>query len=259
MKILVYDIEIMADDNKMFGEITRFWNGAGLKGDISTIINFGYKWIGDKGKAKCINSWDYPKSWVKSGDRYQNCDKAICKEILKMFHEADVIVAHYGNKFDRKFINARLMAHGLGTIPRHIPQVDTWDLARRHLGLKSNRLDNLAKQFGVERKMDHGMGWRLWEEVRRGKKKYMRLMTRYCAQDVDCLEQVFHKLRHLAANIPHANKEGVTCASCGSTHLQSRGVRRTKAGFYDRYKCQDCGSWNRGPKLHNNKPKLRGI
>lgn len=248
----------MADDNKVFAELTRFWEGSGMKSDVSTIINFGYKWLGDK-KAKCLNSWDYKGSWNKSGDRYQNCDKKLCKDIYKIMSEADVIVGHYSSKFDLKFIQGRLMANGLPSLPTSLIHVDTCMLARRNMNFKSNRLDNLAVQLGTERKMDHGLGWRLWVYVRKGIKKYMRIMTKYCAQDVDALEKVFLKLRPFAKNIPHANKGGRSCPVCGSSKVHRHGWRATKAGKYRRYKCENCGSYSRGKNREHKANELRGI
>ena len=69
-------------------------------------------------------------------------------------------------------------------------------------------------------------------------------MDKYCKQDVEVLEQVFHKLRPFISNIPNYNlfTEARVCPSCGGHRLQKHGVRMTKTAKRQRYRCMDCGS-----------------
>ena len=179
-------------------------------------------------------------------------------EILK---DADAIITHYGKRFDMKFLNARLAHHGLPLLPR-LTHIDTWSVARQHLKITSNRLDSIAEFLKVERKMNHGQGWQLWVDVMARKKRAQNIMSRYCIQDVECLEAVFKKLRPFINNIPNyniLNAKDHSCPSCGSDRVCKNGKRTSKAGVYQRWHCKDCGSVSREKHPIKTYNKLKGI
>lgn len=242
-KILFWDLEILRANhipsNKWFG--MSAYPGRTMGADINTIINFGYKFLGDE-KASCINAWDFP-AWEED----VNDDGELVAAAYAVLSEADAIVTHYGKKFDLPFFNARAIFHGFPPLP-NIPHIDTKNVASRNLKLFSNSLNEIALFFGLEEK--HTTGAQLWDGVRFRDQDSMDKMSAYCAQDVEVLHQVYDKLLPLMKNIPNYNlftgDESRKCPSCGGIHLHKHGKKVTKTSVLQRYQCQDCGSISTG-------------
>lgn len=238
-KILLWDLETLPDPQRVMQVFPSIgnWPGRTFKANISTIICFGYKWLGDK-EASCINAWDVPQD-------HPNDDGYLIHAAYEILKEADCLVTHNGKKFDLKVMNTHLIKYGLPPLHK-IPHVDTKIVAKR-ISLYSNRLGDVSKFLGGEDKLENG-GWDLWCRVQNGDKKAQELMTSYCKQDVEVLEQVFLGLRPLMTNteVPNYNlyaEDGtLRCPKCGSDKLTKHGVRRRVTGNRQRYLCGDCGS-----------------
>lgn len=245
-KILFWDLETLMNPEevmKIFPGMSNY-PGLTLKASINSIICFGYKYLGDK-EASCINAWDFP-GWEYS----TNDDGELVAAAYEILKDADAIVTHNGKRFDLKFFNSRAVYHGFAPLPK-IPHIDTCTLSRSNLFLFNNRLNTVAKYLGVEEKMDNG-GWELWIDVQKRDPGAMEIMTEYCKQDVEVLEQVFMKMRPFINNLPNHNIFGEgdkhVCPTCGSSHVHKHGFKRTKTQTYQRYLCQDCGSVSRSDK-----------
>jgi hypothetical protein len=223
--------------------------------DYGYMVCFGYKWLGDA-KARCISLLDYPGDgkWPKGCQD----DTNLLKAGLKIMEEADLLVAHYGDRFDRKFFESRLLRAGLRPIPM-TRQADTCLIARAKLKLSSNRLDNLAKFLRVKtRKMSKGDGWpNWWMGALRGDKPSIRKMAVYCAQDVQCLEECFVAMRHLIPNKYLINmnigKNRSVCVACGKD-VQYRGTYFSEKKLFRRFQCRRCGKWG-----HDKDPIKRAL
>lgn len=240
-KIVLFDLETLMNleaISKVFAGISNY-PGLSLKADINSIICFGYKILGDK-KTHCINAWDYPIRWKKN----KNDDYDLVKAAYEILKDADCIVTHNGTRFDWKFLQTRLLFHGLAPLDK-IKHVDTCSLARSNLYLFSNRLGAISKFLVGDSKLENG-GWELWVQVLNDNPKSKRLMTDYCKKDVDLLESIFKKLRPFAKNIPNHNLYGIhkkpLCPNCGSTRIQANGTRVTKTKTLQKLHCQDCRS-----------------
>lgn len=239
--IILFDLEVLRDNNaitadKWFGMSN--WPGRTLKGDINSICNFGYKYLGSDEPAQCINAWDFP-GWEYS----INDDGELVAAAYAILSEADGIITHNGKSFDMKVLNTRFQKHGFPPLIG-IPHMDTKILAKRGLSLFSNSLNEVAKFFGLDLKM--GTGSQLWDRVANREQEAMDHMSAYCAQDVEVLEQVFLKLRPFAKSIPNYNlfndESTMVCPNCGSSHHHKHGTKVTKTAIYQRYLCQDCGT-----------------
>ncbi len=195
-----------------------------------SIITFAYKWLGDK------------EAHVLKGKPYD--DKELCIAINSIIGEADYIVAHYGDKFDMRFINSRCLINGVSPVPR-VPTVDTYKLAKKHFHLNANRLDYLGKILGVGRKIN--TAWKLWEDCAKGSTKAINSMAEYNRQDVNLLESVFKKmLPYVDSRINHqlfTTKPYVVCPCCGSHKVQRRGTIVNKITKRQRLQCTGCGHW----------------
>jgi len=120
-------------------------------------------------------------------------DKAIMQELWKLMDEADIICWQNGNAFDRKKINARFIAHGLGA-PSQYKMIDTLLLARSNFSFFSNKLQHLSGMFAKKNKKDSHSdfpGFKLWDECLKGNIKAWNSMKKYNIIDVLALEEVF--------------------------------------------------------------------
>jgi DNA polymerase elongation subunit (family B) len=208
------------------------------------MLSFCVKWLGSKrSKTHCL--CDYPRY-----KRDMEDDKDLVKELWKVFEQADIIIAHNGDRFDIRKANARFIAHGLKS-PRPYLTVDTLKIARRFFKFDSNRLDSLGAYLKVGRKLPH-TGAHLWLRCMGGDLKAWRIMRRYNAQDVELLERVYTKLRGWAKNHPNLNliTERGACPTCQSYNVRPNGWKMLRTKKYQQFRCNDCGAWH-----HKDYPK----
>lgn len=247
-KILFIDIETSPNKGYFFQLYKENFNFETIEKERS-IITFSYKWLGDDA-VKGISILTFHKEGT-TFDPYD--DKKLVARICEIISEADYIVAHYGDKFDMRFIRARAVINKLPS-PPPIPTIDTYKLCKKHFNLNANRLDYLGKLFGMGRKIP--MNWSYWQRCAEGDKAAIRDMLKYNKQDVELLEKVFlHIQPHVETKISHSlftNKTSEICESCGSSNLQKRGTICNKVSKKQRYQCSDCGSWT-SYKIKENK------
>lgn len=195
------------------------------------IITFAYKWLGEK------------ESYVIVADAPYD-DKNLCEKINEIIGQADYAIAHFGDKFDFRFIRSRCLFHGIKPTPV-VPQIDTYKLAKKYFHLNANKLDYLGTYLKVGRK--HHTTFKLWADCANGKKSAIKEMAAYNKQDVLLLEKVFlAMLPHVESKINHnlfSDNEKVVCDNCGSHRIQKRGFLVSKVLRRQRYNCKKCGAW----------------
>jgi len=205
------------------------------------LICASWKWLGEK-KIHSVSLLDHAKRFASD----PHDDRHICEVLHKNLSEADVIVAHNGDKFDLRFVEARMLIHGLSPLPP-IHTIDTLKIARKRFLFNSNKLDYLGHVLGVGRKLKTGNS--LWLKVLDGDRKAIKKMVEYNKGDVALLEKVFLKLRPFMPNyLNRGLLELEGCPRCGSKKTQRRGVSRNATRTYQRWQCQDCGGWFRSAK-----------
>ncbi len=169
------------------------------------------------------------------------------QEIWNLIDEADVVIHYNGTKFDLPTLNQEFLSSGLGPASPVI-EIDLLKTARGRFRLTSNKLDYVATFLGIEGKHQHKGMW-LWRECMEGVTSAWKTMEAYNKQDIIVLEKVYLQFLPWIVNHPnHAlfdSSDGMICPTCGSGHLQKRGLSYTKTQTYQRYQCQDCGSWSR--------------
>jgi hypothetical protein len=233
-KILLIDLET----SPTLGYVWQLWEANCLKVVKPwKILCFAYKWFGDS------------KTHVVSLPMVKN-EKELVKRLWSVFNEADIIIAHNGDKFDVKKSYAKFIEHGL-TPPMPFKTIDTLKVARRYFKFDSNRLDALGELLGVGRKLQTG-GFDLWDKCMQGDRNAYRVMERYNKQDVYLLERIYIKLRPWMTSHPNLSifNGNNTCPVCGSHKLQKRGYNMTVSGKTQRVQCMDCGRWS---TIGNNK------
>lgn len=175
-KVLIYDIETSFN-------IGWFWRG-GYKQNITPkqiikerkIICISYKWLGE--------DQVYNLVWDENQD-----DKFILENFIPVMNEADLLVAHNGDRFDLKWIKTRALCHRLDMLIDY-PQFDTLKVAKKKFLFNHNHLDYISKLLGFDGKYKTDID--LWIDVILKKdKKQLQYMVDYCDEDVRQLEEVY--------------------------------------------------------------------
>lgn len=231
-KILFFDIEILPQHFS-----TRF--GA----DRSTLCTFGYAWHGDK-SASALDLLDFPEDFHNNPFK----EKKLIKASHKIMSKAQVCIGHYSDRFDLKYMNTKFLKHNLTPVTI-VTAEDTWKTARSGLKLSSNRLGNIAEYFELKHtKMDIPVS--TWFDVIRGDEKAMRLMTKYCQQDVMTLMDVYYRLEPICKPRSHGgvlrdNVAPTSCpvVTCGSDQFMKWGffIKSQSGRKYQKRKCKSCG------------------
>lgn len=198
---------------------------------------------------------DFPMWKKEASDKsrhwYEHNDKELVMKLWQIMGEADLIIAHNGDSFDTKYTHERMIVHGLSP-PDPYKTVDTLKLARKHFRFISNKLDDIANDLKLGRKIPH-TGFALWEGCMKGDMRSWDLMKRYNKQDVLLLERVYLKFRPWATTHPNVKlykEQEWGCPKCGSMNVTSRGKAYTTTQVYRRYQCRDCGGWYRGENVN---------
>ena len=181
-------------------------------------------------------------------------DRLLVKKLHQVLSEADLIVGHNSDSFDIKKINYKFIKYGLPAIDLP-PTVDTLKAAKKYARATSNSLYFLAREFGVPMKVNLQPG--VMHAADSGCEKSLKKLVDYNKGDIRSGASLYFKLLPYIKNHPtidkimgvNVDKDRPNCQNCGSSKVQSNGVRVTKSGRYRRYKCNDCGSSTRGKKL----------
>lgn len=249
-KILLFDIETAP----LQGYMWSLWKqNIGLNQIISEwyMLCWSAKWLySDK-----VFSGKLNKEELLNQD-----DKRICSELWSLLDEAELVIAHNGDRFDIPKINTRFIMHNLKR-PSPYRTIDTLTVARKQFGFSSNKLDALAGYFGFEHKIS--TDFTLWDRCVKGDVEAMDYMARYCDRDVLLLEEVYLKLRNWIPNHPNIGlyfdtKEHI-CPNCGSTDLTEGKPYYTTVGRYQTFRCK-CGAISRVKKSdYDNSKLLRSV
>ena len=106
-------------------------------------------------------------------------------EAWALLDNADIVVAHYGKKFDIPKLNGYFLKYGLQP-PSPFKVVDTKEISSKKFLLPFNSLEYLAKALGVQQKIDNS-GIQLWIDCDHGKQEALDEMLAYNIGDVEAL------------------------------------------------------------------------
>jgi hypothetical protein len=170
------------------------------------------------------------------------------ERIYEMLEEADAVIHYNGTKFDIPTLNKEFLLHDM-TPPAPYKQIDLLRTARSQFRFPSNKLDYIAQSLGLGKKVKH-IGHELWIKCMNDDDEAWKMMEEYNKQDVVLLEKVYDKLKAWVKGHPNHGvyEGGVCCTNCGSTKYQRRGWAYTQANKYQRFSCNDCGTWFRGAR-----------
>ena len=238
MKVLYWDIETSLQPAAIFQLANNDWiRPEALLGE-RYIICAAWKWADEK-KVHTVSVLDDPKRYKRN----PHDDRHVVETLRNLMLEADVIVHHKGDSFDRPYLNTRILHHKLPALPP-IASIDTYKVAKANFFLNSNSLNYLGKFLGVGSKIH--TEYELWLRVLNGERKAVEEMVTYNKQDVLLLEKIFKKLQPYVSG--HFNRELLGesgCPRCGSRNVQSRGYHRALSRVYRRFCCNECHGWFR--------------
>jgi hypothetical protein len=239
MKEVIPDQKVLLLDIETSPTAAYVWRAYGEQNigteqiiDSGGIICVGAKWLGEK-QTHLFSDWEHGHV-----------------EMLLLVHEmmsyADAVITYNGDKFDLPKLQGEFLLNGLGPTPP-CTSIDVIKSVRK-FGFFMNKLAYIGPLLSQGAKIETG-GFSLWTKVLAGDEKAQAQMAKYCKQDVVLLEKLYLRIRPFIRNHPHLGKVGAhECGACGSTHVQSRGTRRTRAFKIQRLQCQACGSWQDGTR-----------
>lgn len=197
------------------------------------------------------------------GSKTADEDKKILPELWKLLDKADIIITQNGKAFDEKKIKARFLLNKMKP-PSSFRHIDTKQLAKKHFGLTSNRLEYMTDKLCVKyKKLKHKEfpGFELWTECLAGNPRAWREMKKYNTHDVLALEELYDILAawdtSINRNVYHG-REDFAC-QCGHPAFMRYGYRFTNAGKFQRYKCKSCGAEYHDKKNLHTKEKRASL
>jgi len=247
--ILVWDIETAPG----LGWAWEKWNTNVIAWDSDWyMLSVAYKWLGQK-KIEFIGlnqSPDFQQGQCPSCATPD--DRFVVERTHFLLDAADVAVAHNGDRFDIRKVNARFLAHDLGPVSP-FSSIDTLKEHRRYFKEPQHSLSEIGRQLGIGEKEVH-TGFDLWRRCMDGDPSAWRDMKKYNVRDVQLLEDAYLKIRPWIGTPGKAAHPNVghwepgtayVCPKCGHDRVHRRGTHRTSFSEFQVFHCQGCGGYTR--------------
>jgi len=252
--VLFIDIETAP----MEGAIWTMWKPQVTPEHIMSdwyILSYAWAWGKGEIESDCLA---YHEPW-QTGN-FED-DSSMMQQLWHLMDQADIVIAHNGDRFDIPKINTRFLINGYPP-PSPFQSVDTLQTFRRKFQTGSNRLGHLAKLLEVEQKLDGG-GMERWIACRRGDDKAMADMVEYNEGDIVTLRDVYYRILPWIPSHPNfgvITQQAHVCPHCGSSNLElGDKPYRTPAGSYPVWRCKDCGAQARERRTEVKKDVRDGL
>ena len=251
-RILIFDIETSPQEARGFfhgkyrqsiREVTRH----------SHLLTGAYAWLGID-EIGFIAQWDDPHWEPMSEDDYW-----VAVRLHVLFDQADIVIAHYGDKFDIPVCNDRWLVNGLGP-PSPYQSIDTKSESSKRFKTVSHSLGDLAVKHGIEEKLTNS-GWDMWIGCMEGDPESQLEMKTYNIQDVVALRDWYLHIRGWIGsdgkkkhpNLGHwVRGTDAACPNCGRQDtliLNKWRKHRTQHYEYATFHCEPrkggCGRYSR--------------
>lgn len=212
------------------------------------MLSWSAKWLGDT---------NVMSAGLISEEALNQDDSRILILLHHLLSQADIVIAHNGDAFDLPKIRARFISNGLPPTT-YYKQIDTLRVAQKEFSFTYNKLNELAKIFGIPEKIE--TTYELWKKCYFGDAEALRQMEVYNRHDVEILEEVYLHLRpwmksHTNVSL-YSDDEKPMCACCGSDKINKlTKYYYTNTGRYETFRCLDCGAILRSRKTTISKNK----
>jgi len=232
--VLFLDIETCPNLATVWG----IWNqniGINQLLESSYILCWSAKWMGTKE--------------VMFDSVYNSGKNKVVISIWKLLDEADIIIHYNGRRFDIPTLNKEFLLRKM-TPPSPYKQIDLYQTIKKKFMFVSNKLAYISKQLGFEGKIktDH----KLWLDCMNNDEAAWGRMERYNKRDITELEKVYKEVLPWIDTHPNIGSYSTiskpSCTNCGGSHINCKGSYRSKTLVYQRFQCQDCGTWLKSRK-----------
>lgn len=178
-------------------------------------------------------------------------DREMIEAFAPILDSADEAVAHYGDRFDIKWVRTQCLRYGVSLSPR-ITTIDTWKVAKYGFRFPSNRLNDIAKTLGLGHK--DPMKFDDWKRVMDDFPGALAKMVKYCKNDVRLLGAVLGRLNPYMVPKTHMGAYISDCPECGSKNTIVNKNRPLASGYRTiTMKCNDCGKYHSFAESRMNK------
>lgn len=233
MRILAWDIETRPMEAYRWGLFDQSPVQLPMLINPGGVMSFAARWV------------DEPKRNIVFRS-LQDGHQEMLDTIHDLIDEADALLSWNGQGFDTKHIMREFVEAGMNP-PSDFQEIDMMRAVRKRFRFPSNKLEYVAQALLGKGKVSHE-GFGLWLKCMAGDPKALVRMQRYNEEDVHLLIELYHRLLPWL-DLPNANLfDGKGCPACGSENYHKEGTRITKVSAYQRYQCNDCGSWFRDGK-----------
>lgn len=230
-KVLLIDIETSPTLAWVYG----YWNTNVLAIEQDwVILSVAWRWEGGATRALSLG---------------QRTEEELVQKVWDLINEADVVVAHNGDRFDLPKMRTKFLANRMGP-PSPVTSIDTLKEVKRYFAHPSNSLRDLARYEGLTAKMSYSdLDWRAAMDL---DPKELRKMRSYNRRDVDVLAELYELIRPWIGNPGHVRtvnmaryvEDDEVCPSCGAADsLVKEGWYHRANMKYQRYHCRVCGTW----------------
>lgn len=232
-KLLHYDLECTLSKSYHFGQYKQ---NLSVKQQVQEghLLSHAWAW----GDEPVVGS-------ILTREEVLNHDpERLVLEAWSLLDNADVVVAHYGKKFDIPKLNGYFLKYGLQP-PSPYKVVDTKEISSKKFLLPFNSLEYLAKALGVQQKIDNS-GIQLWIDCDQGKQEALDEMLAYNIGDVEALRDVYNRLiswDNNGVNMALYNDDHTSlCTHCGSDNITSLDGKYayTQNRKYSLFRCNSC-------------------
>mgnify|MGYP001570766510 CR=1 FL=1 len=136
----------------------------------------------------CIKPYGYPPI-VFRADKYPDWltqranDKEITRDIAIELRKHAIVVGHYSQRFDIRFLRAKMFHHGLEPLPPMFG-VDTWKIAKDNFKVSNRRRGSLSIFAGLDSERDTPEGDRWMRATFNGEEE---AMNKIVAHNIACV------------------------------------------------------------------------
>lgn len=154
-------------------------------------------------------AWNDPKhtTFIHELEQGYN-DREVVEKTIDHLNNFEILSAHNGVFFDRKFLNGRALYHHLTysngkqkLLDPKMKIVDPWRLAKNHLNFRGNSLDRISDFLHTSESKSKVDGETWMKAVYNRDYDALEYIVKHCILDVNVLEEVTWEMRGFMGNI----------------------------------------------------------